>query len=333
MSGKTRKSSRKVDALNRTRSVLSGLIGISGLVVGVLTVGQGVAAAAPAGNGGNFTCTGTLASPGELSGTYANVVINGACSVQSGPVEVKGNLTIAANGSLNAVYGLNNSHITIDGNMVVQQNGSAMLGCDIIPVSVWGFTAPITVPSFPCIDDPNQAAPTLSSHDSIRGNLVENKSLGVVLNNDSVGGNISESGGGTTDCFPPSGIFGEDFGFPPYSSVLDSTVGGNVSVTNLTSCWWGMFRSHIGGNVVNENINIPTNPDGNEVLGNVIQGNFVCQGNFPANQYGDANGYPNQVGGNATGQCGFDVIVPNPAPEAGVTGVVPTPMHISVPLG
>jgi hypothetical protein len=322
-----------VDVLKRNRYVLSSLIGISGLVVGVLTFGQGVAAAAPAGgNGGNSTCTGTLSSPGELSGTYANLVITGACSVQSGPVTVRGNLTIASGGSLNAVFGLNNSSITIDGNMVVQQNGSAMLGCDVIPVSVWGFTAPITVPSFPCIDDPNQGDPTLSSHDIIRGNLVENQSLGVVLNNDSVGGNIVVSGGGTTVCFPPSGIFGEDFGFPPYSAVLDSTVGGNVVATNLDSCWWGMFRNHIGGNVVNENITTPTNPDGNEVLWNIIQGNFICQGNSPANQYGDANSEPNEVGGNAIGQCGFNVIVPNPAPEAGVIGVTPTPMHISVPL-
>ncbi|MGO8960669.1 MAG: hypothetical protein ACLQFR_25320, partial [Streptosporangiaceae bacterium] len=256
-------------------------------------------------------------------------MITGACGVQSGPVIVKGNLTIAPGGSLNAVYGLNNSSITIDGNMVVQQNGSAMLGCDVIPVSVWGFTGPITVPSFPCIDDPNfNTVPTLSSHDIIRGNLVEDQSLGVVLNNDSVGGNISVSGGGTTDCYPPSGIFGEDYGFPPYSSVLDSTVGGNVVAKNLTSCWWGMFRNHIGGNVVNENINIPTNPDGNEDLGNVIQGNFVCQNNSPANQYGDANTGPNEVGGNATGQCGFGVIVPNPAPEAGVIGVTPTPSQL-----
>jgi hypothetical protein len=61
------------------------------LVAGVLAVGQGVAAAAPASHGGTFTCTGPLTSPGELSGTYANLVINGACAVQSGPVHVKGN--------------------------------------------------------------------------------------------------------------------------------------------------------------------------------------------------------------------------------------------------
>ena len=328
-----------MDVLKRNRYVLSSLIGISGLVVGVLTFGQGVAAAAPAGgNGGNSTCTGTLSSPGELSGTYSgNLVITGVCAVQSGPVLVRGNLTIASGGSLNAVFGLNNSSITINGNMVVQQNGSAMLGCDVIPVSVWGFTAPITVPSFPCVDDPNQNSPTLSSSDIIRGNLVENQSLGVVLNNDSVGGNIIVNGGGTSDCFPPSGIFAE-YGFPPYSSVLDSTIGGNVVATNLSTCWWGMFRNHIGGNLINQNVDTPppTNPfapDGNEVLWNIVQGNIICHGNSPADQYGDANSHPNEIGGNAIGQCGFNVLMPNPAPEAGVKGVTPTLMPISVPLG
>jgi len=46
---------------------------------------------------------------------------------------------------------------------------------------------------------------------------------------------------------------------------------------------------------------------------------------------GDSNGQPNQVGGNATGECGFDVILPNPAPDVGVS-VPPTFQPASVPL-
>jgi hypothetical protein len=37
------------------------------------------------------------------------------------------------------------------------------------------------------------------------------------------------------------------------------------------------------------------------------------------------------VGGNATGECGFDVLLLNPPPEAGVN-VTPVLQHISVPL-
>ena len=44
--------------------------------------------------------------------------------------------------------------------------------------------------------------------------------------------------------------------------------------------------------------------------------------NSPAVQHGDAgNGAPNQVGRNAHGECGFDVLEPNPAPDSLLTPI------------
>jgi hypothetical protein len=316
-----------------SRRTTAVVIGTAGLVIGVLTAGQGLASAAPAMGGGTFTCTGTLTAPGELSGTYSNVVINGACAVQTGPVHVRGNLTVARNGILNADYGSDGSRISIDGNLVVQQNGSVLMGCDTIFVTLWATLTPppLSVPSFPCTDDPDQNAPTLSSHDTIGGSLIANQALGVVMNNDSVGGSIVEIGGGGGPSCAPSGVFGLDVGFPPYSTFADSTVGGSLIVDDLNTCFFGMFRVHIGGSLVNRDI-VNSDPDGNEVATNIVRGSIICAGNSPADQFGDSNGQPNKVGGIALGQCGFGVTAPNPAPEAGVVGVTPVNQPISVPL-
>ena len=56
-------------------------------------------------------------------------------------------------------------------------------------------------------------------------------------------------------------------------------------------------------------------PDAMEVNKNLIAGNMTCFGNTPAVQFGDG-GTPNIVGGYGQGECGFNVVALNPAPEA-----------------
>lgn len=315
------------------RRAAACVLAASGLAFGIVTASPGAAVAAPTGYGGTHTCTGTQNSPGELSGVYLNVVIDGWCNVDDGPVLVIGNLAVGQNATLNADFGLDNSRFTVDGNLLVGKNASVLMGCDSIFVTVWGETAPITVPSFPCFDDPDQNAPTLSSHDVIRGNLIANQPLGVVLNNDTVDGNFIETGGGGgLSCTPiPTTVFDADVLFPVYSTLADVSVGGNVLVNTLTSCFWGMFRVKVGRSVVNTNMSFG-DPDAMEDATNVIRGNFVCLNDSPAVQFGDSDGQPNKVGGLAIGQCAFGVTAPNPAPEAGVIGVTPVQQPISVPL-
>jgi hypothetical protein len=318
------------------RRTAACVLGASTLAFGIVTASPGAAVAAPTGYGGTHTCTGTQSSPGELSGAYGNVVIDGWCNVDDGPVLVTGNLVVGQDATLNADFGLDNSGFTVDGNMLVGKNASVLMGCDTIFVTIWVFvdeTAPNTVPSFPCFDDPNPNAPTLSSHEVIKGNLIADQALGVVLNNDTVGGSFIELGGGgdPTCAFSSQNVFGADVGFPVYSLIADSTVGGNVLVNGLNSCYWGMFRVNVGGNVANTNMTT-TNVDSMEDVTNVIHGNFVCLNDTVAPQYGDSNGQPNKVGGLAIGQCGFGVTAPSPPPEADEPGVTPVILPISVPL-
>jgi hypothetical protein len=315
-----------------SRRTTAVVVGTAGLVLGILTAGQGLANAVPAG-GGTSTCTGTLTSPGELSGTYNNLVITGACAIQNGPVQVRGNLTVAPNGILNAVYGANGSNITIGGNLIALQNSSVMLGCDSIYATIFVNPSggPISVPEFPCIDDPNPNAPTYVSHDTVRGNIIGIGALGVVVHAATIDGSFSVVGGGGTTSCNPEGVFSYDIGFPQYSFLADSTVRGNASLVNVATCWSGFIRDTVHGSIVNDNVQ-NGDPDGNELVTNTIHGNYVCLNDSPAVQFGDSNGQPSQVGGLAVGQCAFGVTALNPAPEAGISDWTPVVQPISVPL-
>ena len=44
-------------------------------------------------------------------------------------------------------------------------------------------------------------------------------------------------------------------------------------------------------------------PDGNEIVTNIVGGNLRCTGNDPHAQLGDSGGSPNIVAGRASGEC------------------------------
>ena len=187
------------------------------VAAGALLSSAGYIAAAPLGAAasGPHICSGSPTAPGVLAGSYGSVEVSGICFVNAGPVVVHGNLTVERRGALIAAFGLNDttghgsSHITVDGNITVDNNGSMLLGC--FPTS------------FACIDDPNPSAPTLSSHDVVHGSIVENDPLGVVVHDVTVGGSVSEEGGGGgVDC-NPQGVFAV-FQSPVYSDYEDSTI-------------------------------------------------------------------------------------------------------------
>ncbi|MGH3189297.1 MAG: hypothetical protein ACRDPY_24280 [Streptosporangiaceae bacterium] len=340
---------------------MSLVLGVTGIAALVVAAAPGVAAAAPTGSGGNYTCRGTLASPGTLAGNFANVTIAGTCLVDAGNVNISGNLTVADGASLVADFGMNDqtdsgtSNLTVRGNVVVDIGGSALLGCYPLQVTLWGEgnTGPslFTTPDFPCDDDPNafpasgNSAPTLSATEHIGGNLIAEDALGVVVHNTTVGGNVESYGGGDGTAFNPVGIFAvyiaggpqagpgqldEPIALPAYFDFANVTAGGNMVVTGMNENWYGIDRNVVHGNLTDTNNTAA--PDGNETFSNTVYGNLACSGNNPAVEYGDSDGGPNKVGGSATGECGFNVLIPNPSP-ASVSGLTNYPLeHISLHL-
>jgi hypothetical protein len=255
------------------------------------------------------------------AGTYSSVVVDGNCKVNEGHVVVTGDVTIRSGDALIAAYAKNDSGsgtsgITVDGNIAIASGGSLLLGCEAA--------------HFACLDDPNHSHPTLNASETVDGSVVATDALGVVIHASTVGGDVIQSGGGGGNTCTPTGIFAK-FGSPVYSDYEDNTIGGNVRVTGLNSCWAGVLRNKIGGSTTFSN-NSLVDPDADELMTNTVSGNLLCADDTPEIQYGDSHGSPNVVGGYGSGQCSFSAMQPNPAPVAGAGGNKAGPLaHISKP--
>jgi hypothetical protein len=242
--------------------------------------------------------------------------------VNSGPATVNGKLTLRRGSVLLAAFGQDNSSLTVKGNVLVGHGATFMLGCNTT--------------SQACIDDPNQSAPTLSSTGKVTGNLTASAPLGVIVHSTTIGGNVTQvGGGGGLSCDPPtSGPFSV-FMSPVFSTYEDSSVKGNLEVKGIHSCWLGVNRVHVHGNVLVLK-NKMADPDAIEILSNDIRHNLVCRSNGhpsgmppgtqPVWDSGDTGPdlyprapEPNTVHGHRVGQCKLA----SPATQGGPLGPGP----------
>jgi hypothetical protein len=287
--------------MSRLAKALVGVLGLGGLLA-VLVVAPTLAASA-AGAVTTQSCSGTLTSPGVLTGTYpGNVIVKGFCEVNAGQAVVAGNLTIAPGGGVVAAFALNDkthkgfSSLTVKKNVVVGRAATLVLGCE---------------PNFfTCVDDKSN---TLQSRGTIGGSLLASQPLGVLVHNSTISGVVAENGGGGGTSCKPAGIF-KLFKSPPYSDYEDNILNDSVSVSQVHSCWLGLLRNTVMGTLTFSS-NKMGDPDANEVLHNYVNRSLTCQGNVPAVQYGDSGSSPNAVKGRASGQCSFSRLAPNPAPN------------------
>ena len=302
---------------------MAGLAAVALLVP--LSTSAANAAQVPSDNqypGHTYNCTGGNVPPG----TYNSITISGICYMPAGNIVVRGDLNVAPGALLDAVTPgdpttgtpVVPATVLIGGNVFVGSGGVLLLGCS---------------PNISCSNPPG------ISYDRIRGNLIAIGAQGVVVHSTNIGGSFYVSGGGggsaaeactnsPTAPAPAPWSGDPNLSFTPvYTDTEDDSVGGNLTVTGLTSCWLGSFRNLVGRNASFAG-NTLGDPDGSEIGNNLVNGNLACSGNSPAAQFGDSGAAPNIVGGYAIGECGFNVVLPNPAPEAGQGPG--TPEHISV---
>ena len=295
------------------RGYLRGLscLVFTGAVIGGLLAAGSVTAAGAAVTG-TVTCKGSLSSPGVLVGTVnSNVVVKGLCAVPAGPAVVTGDVTVSPGSVLVSAFGMHNSSLTVNGNIYVRQGATAVLGCN--PTN------------FPCLDDPSQSHPTLSSHVSVGLDVRSNLALGVIMHNFSIAGDlIQTAGGGGVNC-RPQGIFKLFMNSPVFSTYEVGSVGGDVRISSVHSCWMGVVQLKVGNTVV-FHFNKLADPDAIEILANQITGNLICRGNSMVWNSSEAgNGlfprdpHPNTVGRNRKGQC----VLASPTKPGGPLGPGP----------
>jgi hypothetical protein len=245
----------------------------------------------------------TVAGPDQLpGGTYSSLEVTGFCAIDEGQVTVTGGVVVDAGGSLIVAYGLSSPGpgpaLTVDGDLVARAGSAVVLGCDPVHLA--------------CLTDPAQTVTT-----AVRGSLVATDPLGLVLHDSSVDGDLTSSGGGNgVACTAaPTTAFGilPEYG-TVYSDFEDLTVGGDLRVTGLASCWLGALRLTVGGSATFSDDSF-ADPDADEILNNHIGGDLLCTGLAPAVHFGDAGQGGSTVGGYGTGDCAFSRILPYP-PDA-----------------
>ena len=235
-----------------------------------------------------------------LTGTHSNVVVRGVCLVNAGRAVVTGNLTVSAGSALVAAFALNDktgtgkSSLTVKGNVQVNVGAALVMGCN--PAN------------FPCLDDPNQNKPTLSSHATVGLDLRSFRPMGVLVHNFTVGGDVIQTGGGGGVNCKPQGVF-QLIGQPVYSTYEVGTVGGDVRISSYLACWMGVVQLHVGNTMVFRN-NRLADPDAIEILANNVAGSLICTGNSMVWNSSEAGPHlfpripqPNTVGRNRKGQC------------------------------
>jgi hypothetical protein len=259
------------------------LVLISTSTAGAALRGTGTGSAASASASG-LKCSGTLVSPGNIApGTYSSITVVGFClGPPSGNVIVKGDVTVAKGAALGANYPAlakgapeGDANWLVKGNVDVDKGGTLLLGCE---------------PAVGCVN---------TTFDAVKGNVIANGALGVILHSSIIGGNVSYTGGGGgLNCTPGFG----PFSFGVYSDAEDDVIHGNLTVTGLRSCWFGEFR-----NIIMSNDTVTGNrfadPDATEVANNEVFGNLACSNNVPVAQFGDAVQPPNVVFGAIRGEC------------------------------
>ena len=77
-------------------------------IVLAVALSAAIPSLAPAKSSKPYTCSGSLHSPGSLTGSYPNgVIVKGFCAVNAGKAHVTGTLTVTKTGVLGAAFGLN----------------------------------------------------------------------------------------------------------------------------------------------------------------------------------------------------------------------------------
>jgi hypothetical protein len=275
------------------------------LATSLIVVGTGTTEASA--NTKSSRCSG-----GDLSGTYQSLRITGLCYVVNGSsVTVDGDLTVAPGAMLDGISPGGTAllgsalpgNLAVTGSIKVLKGAALLLGWCTEPNQGVGY-------------ENCDASKTGSADDTVGGSILAAKALAVIVHNVRVSGSINVSGGGGgVQCVTPalfsadtdpaingSQSVGYDFSPVNYSDLESNTVGHSIRVVGLGACWFGALRDAVAKNFTFSN-NTMSSSDGDEVVGNDIEGNMKCLGNSPAVQYGDSGSGPNLVDGKATGQC------------------------------
>ncbi|MGC3955678.1 MAG: hypothetical protein QM804_15755 [Propionicimonas sp.] len=246
------------------KRVLLGML--SGVVLaGALVLSATPAVAAPRSQ--SYVCKGGVIP----AGTYRELVVAGGCAVApNATITVKGNVKVQAGAMLDAHSAP--STLVIGGSVLGARGSFVALGCQ--PPEQTGNSA------HACANDPAGA-----SDITVKGSILLDRPIAVMLNGLKVSGSVSVLGGGSDI---------------PWS-IKNNQIRGSVVVIGSTTWWIGVMFNDIRGSVLLHHITI-TDQDGELeqtfVVRNKIR-HFLSCTQLPQGVFG----YGNDIGGRGFGLC------------------------------
>jgi hypothetical protein len=238
-----------------------------------LAATAGVLAVAAPASAASYTCTGGTIG----SGNYSNITVMGQCTVApNAMISVSGNINVAPGALLDGQE--SPATIAVGHNITIGAGALVELGCQ--PENTIGAQAGV-----PCATDPTGHTTITVGH-----NVTATNAAAVILRALRIGGNVTAIGGGD--------------GETPWA-IKGNTIGGNVTVRNITPEFFLLGFNRIGGTVTLQSIHeTDTDPDPFVgVVQNVIGRNLNCTDLLPRAGGGFVPGAVNVVGGRAAGQC------------------------------
>ena len=228
-----------------------------------------------------YTCSGGDLASGTFtsipSGTYASITVTGVCNIEPDAViNVVGNINVAAG----AVLDGQSAPFTLTVGHNVTAAAGSLLGLGCQPSNWIGRFAGV-----PCAVEPDGHTTI-----TVNGNVTATDANTVLLRKVTVNRNVTLAGGG---------------GDIPWS-IKGMTIGGNLTISDVTADWLGLQFSSIAGNAVLTNITALDPGDPGRavfVVQNTVGHNLICMGLAPGVSPGVFPGEHNTVGGNAIGQC------------------------------
>jgi hypothetical protein len=246
--------------------------------------------ASAAASGTAYTCTGGDFATGNFtsipSGDYASITVTGVCNVvPNAVINVAGNINVAAG----AVFDAQSAPSTIAVGHNVTAAAGSLLGLGCQPANTIGMFAGV-----PCADPYADGYTTIT----INGNVTATDANTVLMRGAvapgagklTVNGNVTLTGGG---------------GDIPWS-IKGNTIGGNLTISEVTADWLGVQFNTIGGNATLTNITATDPGDPGRtvaVVENTVGRNLNCTGLAPGVSGGFIPGEVNHVGHKANGQC------------------------------
>jgi hypothetical protein len=229
------------------------------------------------------------------SGTYTSLTMpaGSICEIPGPqPVTVLSGVTLEDGSGLATGVANQGANLKIVGGLVLQPDSLFVAGIKSERKHV-NILGPVTVMSG-AVFYLGTEKPGKPPFATIQGGLVAQDPSAVVIQNTSIGGDVSVTGGGAVNAVIEA--LSHNAPFTNYTDFEDDQINGGISEVGYDGVWAGVIRSIMSGSLTFA-FNSEAAIDEYDIGSDIIAGSAYCSGNNPAPNIGPSFGAPSIVSG------------------------------------